>query len=132
TQRQSFKTDHGVTTPIGEPVITCDNRTHLLTRRVCKHLFFGPRTWTNNELVGSQNKMCCQPCTSKFGCLSKYFLYPTSLRIENACSVILQCFPGFDTGDQTHRFVHREFSSEISGTEETGNMIIATILLDTV
>src|SRR5205814_5583051 len=56
---QSFKTDHRIPAPIGEPVITSYHSTDFFTRSMRPSLFFRAPRGFDYELIRGKHKLCC-------------------------------------------------------------------------
>ena len=56
-ERQPFKADHGVTAPVGEPVVAGDNRAHFVAERVRARRFLGAAGRRDDELIGGEHEL---------------------------------------------------------------------------
>src|SRR5881394_603888 len=54
-ESESFQRDHGIASPIGEPVITGDDCSHFIARRVSASSFFRATSRRDDKLVASKN-----------------------------------------------------------------------------
>src|SRR4051812_3194426 len=55
-QRQSFKTDHRVAAPVGEPVVARNHGSYFVTGCVRPGGIANPRLWSNDELIRGENE----------------------------------------------------------------------------
>src|SRR5207237_8450717 len=54
---ESLQRNHGIASPIGEPVIAGDYGSHFIAGGVCASGFFRPTSWGDNELVARKNEL---------------------------------------------------------------------------
>src|SRR5580765_8486097 len=56
-ERQALETDHGVASPVGEPMVACDHSANLVTRGVRPGGVLNSARWSNNELIGGKHEI---------------------------------------------------------------------------
>src|SRR5207249_1151374 len=129
---KALQADHGIATPIGEPVVPSNHRAYLVTSGMRPHRVPDATGGSNHELVCSQEQLC-----PKAGaCFSigrvQQPLAPLAFSQQRLCWLQgTDHLPGLRRRHQSGRMVLTEINPEITWTPEVAGMLIAAESLDT-
>src|SRR2546428_6179223 len=129
---KALQADHGIATPIGEPVVPSNHRAYLVTGSMRPHGISDATGRSNHELVCGQEQLCTKAsaCFSMGGVQQPL----ASLAFSQQRLCWLQStdhLPGLRRRYQGGRMVLTEINAEVTWTPEVARVLIASKSLDT-